>query len=1175
MQPAKLSPTRRPFFWILQGVICLLGLLFAQHFYPKAFPFVDLEITMDRGKALHEAEQLATARHWLPEHARTSALFHLERATQNFIELECGGVETFSHLITQKAFFPYTWQVRRFQEKDPHETSVFFTPEGTLAGFYRKLTPSDPGAALPPAPARARAEAAYQELFGKPLTGYAFLESSQLTQISGRIDHTFTYQRPKVDFPGNALGDGTFRLRLTLSGEELTEVRAFVKIPEAFLLHYQELRSANELTASVSSLVLLLLYGLGGCGFGLFYLIRQRRLVARPALLLAAGIALLGFVEALNQLPLAWMDYDTALSSSQFLARKISNGLIQSLFDFFILSVTFITAEGLTRAAFPQHPQFWQLWRAPQSGSLKLLGLTLGGYLTLGLALAYLVSVYLVGKQLLGWWSPSETFFEPNALATFFPPLTALSRSLHAAVWEEALFRALPLAGACLLGQRLGRPRLLVAVSFLLQALVFASAHANYPTQPFYARVVELIVPSWLFAGLFLRFGLLPGILLHFSYDTLLFALPLWTLSTPNIFWDRFFVVFFALTPLWVVLVARFQQGAFLPFPASALNQAWLPPAHPPDGQSLQSTTPPLPPQPHPPRTLAAFSLLALAALLLTLSWLKDHNQTLLLTLSRQEAITLARKTLLDQHLPGGGNDPTTVLTPIQSHDSAWMHFLWRQEPRPLFHALLGNFLPTPSWNIRFLRLDLPLKLRSDEYQVHLSQAGQVAGVFHLLPETAAGASLSEAAAKEMAQEAAKHWAMAKHLNLQASDDDSANKNNNLWQNEWKLEGKECTERQARRDWEFVFSNPAIRLQTPEAQARVRIVIAGDTVSSVRPSYFLPESYLRTERAREAQLALASRLSKLALLCLQALLTALAAYAWTQRRFSACAFYQTALGFFLLEQVLWCNGLPARLAEFSIAEPWSHQLFLLIAFRTTRALFLALWAGLHAGWVFQRASAALASPPPPPAAATPPLQSRVGWQQALFCAPGQAALAALALGMISEATLSVVRTQLSHLLPATLPIWDTPRYLNTLFPALEVLAPLRQLLLMSCGLASLNQLFEWLQARKTSPLALAAFLLLLGACLAGTSLESPEQGLVLAATWVSLVGVTLKVAIRGQAQCIPAWVTGFLVLSELQHLPHGASAGLEALTLSLLLASGGALSCKLMPTAATKRESKT
>ena len=56
------------------------------------------------------------------------------------------------------------------------------------------------------------------------------------------MDHTFTYERSDVTF-----SEGRVRLRLVVSGDKLTAVTYFLKIPEAFTRRYASMRSANEL----------------------------------------------------------------------------------------------------------------------------------------------------------------------------------------------------------------------------------------------------------------------------------------------------------------------------------------------------------------------------------------------------------------------------------------------------------------------------------------------------------------------------------------------------------------------------------------------------------------------------------------------------------------------------------------------------------------------------------------------------------------------------------------------------------------------------------------------------------------------------------------------------------------------------------------------------------------
>ena len=103
-----------------------------------------------------------------------------------------------------------------------------------------------------------------------------------------------------------------------------------------------------------------------------------------------------------------------------------------------------------------------------------------------------MVLFYLGTSRLEGWWTPAEALVQPDLLATYMPWLQAVSVSLFASFWEESVFRAVPIACAALIGARYGRRNLWIWGAVVVQAVVFAAGHANYPQLPAYARVVEL-----------------------------------------------------------------------------------------------------------------------------------------------------------------------------------------------------------------------------------------------------------------------------------------------------------------------------------------------------------------------------------------------------------------------------------------------------------------------------------------------------------------------------------------------------------------------------------------------------------------------------------------------------------------------------------------------------------
>ena len=206
-----------------------------------------------------------------------------------------------------------------------------------------------------------------------------------------------------------------------------------------------------------------------------------------------------------------------------------------------------------------------------------MLGRTLGGYGFVPLELALVAVFYYATNRWLGWWQPSEVLTDPNILSSAIPALMPIAVSLQAGFMEECLFRAVPLALGALIGAHFGRRRTGIAIAFVLQAVIFGGAHANYPGFPSYSRLVELVVPSMLWAAIFLRFGLLPTILLHALFDLALFSIPLFLVDAPGAGLQRASVFAAALVPLGVVLWRRVKAGAWGEMPEALRNRAWMP----------------------------------------------------------------------------------------------------------------------------------------------------------------------------------------------------------------------------------------------------------------------------------------------------------------------------------------------------------------------------------------------------------------------------------------------------------------------------------------------------------------------------------------------------------------------------------------------------------------------
>src|SRR5262249_6316429 len=401
---------------------------------------------------------------------------------------------------------------------------------------------------------------------------YKLLEQSQTERPSRRVDHAFTYERDD-----EKLGEGRIRMQLVVGGDQLTALTHFVFVPEAFNRRFREMRSANNTIATVASLSAGALYGLGGCIIGVLWLMRRRRLLWKAPLVAGMVVAGLNALAMIANMPQAWFNYDTAQSTTVFVLQQLAIAAVVALGGGLALALVFMAAESLSRFAFPSHPQLWRLWSRDAAPTGAVLGRTLGGYLFVPIELGLIAAFYLVTNTYFGWWQPSELLTDPNILGSAVPALSPIGMALQAGFMEECLFRAVPLSLAALIGAHFGLRRTLIGIALVLQALVFAAAHANYPGFPAYSRLVELFGPALIWGLIFLQFGLLPTVILHALFDLTLMSVPVFLVQGRSAELNQALVIAAALVPLAIILLRRSLAGTWLTFPVSLTNGAWNP----------------------------------------------------------------------------------------------------------------------------------------------------------------------------------------------------------------------------------------------------------------------------------------------------------------------------------------------------------------------------------------------------------------------------------------------------------------------------------------------------------------------------------------------------------------------------------------------------------------------
>ena len=784
--------------------VAAVAAVFAWMNFTRAFPEAHLSFTVNRSTSQPVAER------FLREHApvasvaladrRHAAIFEVEDGAKVYLERELG-LERLGTLVEGREVRLWSWAHRWYRPVDKQEVRVEVTPEGEVMGFSHAVPEEAPGASLDEPAARAVAEKLLASAFKLDPAKLTFIESKREDRPHRR-DWTFTFERS-----GWKAKDATYRMQVEVHGDEAASYAEFLKVPDAWTQGYKRLRSANDTTAMVAVLGIVLT--LLAAVVVLFREGRRNNVRWRVVLLFTSVAFGLFFLLSLNDLPIAAYRFDTTGTYGAFLARQVLSGLAaagaQSLTIFLVVAA----GEPLFRARFPQHLRVTALLERPAWRTKRVaFGLILG-YCLAAVFIAYQVAFYLVGSKF-GAWNPAEVPFD-NMLNTTFPWLAVLFIGFYPAVNEEFMSRvfSIPLVA------KLTRSRV---ASVVIPALIWGFAHANYPAQPFYIRGVEVSIAG-LFVGIILyRFGVVPCLVWHYVVDSGYTSMLMVRSGNLYLVVTALAGVGALLFPLAVTLVGAWRRGGFVEDPG-VLNAADPTPPEPP------ATVPaPAAPIAAPPLRVVLPVGVVLAALGALLVWRAPDP-------GRNAGVTMrpaAVRNAAESFLRGRGVDPSKWKLLATANDDV----LGRAARRYLLENggldQVAKFAAeVPAWRVRVFRPE-----DREGWQLAVDDgAGKVVRFEHSLREEAPGAVLTVDQARPKAEAA-----------LAAAGFDIG-----------KLTFKEAKaeKRPARMDHTFTWKDPG--RSVGEAEYLLDVTVQGDAVDGVARRLKLPEVW---ERARDKATAL-------------------------------------------------------------------------------------------------------------------------------------------------------------------------------------------------------------------------------------------------------------------------------------------------------------------------------
>jgi hypothetical protein len=489
-----------------------------------------------------------------------------------------------------------------------------------------------------------------------------------------------------------------------------------------------------------------------------------------------------------------------------------------------------------------------------------------------------------------------------------------------------------------------------------------------------------------LVGALYLAFGLLPVIVMHFVFDVVWFALPLFASSAPGIWIDRSLVIALALVPLWVVFYARWRHGRWEEVPDRALNRAWSPAPEPerriaPEIVAVSRGLG--------QRTQLALYVLGLAGLAVWIGASSFTGEIPTFPTSQSQATRAARHALEQRGITL--DDDWRELASVDGQVNWRDRFVWQKGGAEAYRKLLGNHLSPPRWRVRYARFEGNVAERAEEYNVWVDGEGSVRRFRHVLPEARDGESLDEEEARALAHKA---LADLHGLDPKGLEEVSA----------------EPDKQPARRDWELVFKNPAAK-PGGEGEARISVRIAGDEVVDSFLFVHVPEEWRRNETARLTAVRIVTIGTTAVMVLLFVVGGVVAIVRWSRGRFATKTFLAFLAVLAGLRIAALFNEWPTMSADFQTQMAFGLQAALALGVTSAEMLVIAAVTALNIGLIHRLL------PIQPPAHNRAPLAG--------------AALGAVFAGLAALA---------SAWTPDTVPTWANVKSAGTLMPLFAIVA---------------------------------------------------------------------------------------------------------------------------------------
>src|SRR6266852_4839797 len=537
------SEKRALVLWVAAGI---LGIVFAQKYFFRAFPEASVNFQVSREEALARAQKFVSGLGENVSGYRSAVAFDVDDEAKTYLERELD-LRQANQLMSSDVHVWY-WEVRFFKPQQEEEFHVRVSPAGQIAGYAHKIEESRAGPSLERTAAQTTAQNYLSAKLGLDLSGWDLLpEEANSNKRPNRLDWAFTWEKH-----GFRAKDAPYRLQVTLQGDKVGGSEEFLHVPEAWQRSYQQLRSSNVFYNQVAIIPYILLLG-SALWMGIT-LTKHGQTSWGGAIKLGVIVAALFFLMELNQWQSARAGYDTHDSYGSFVLVRLGIALASALGTALMVTLVLPGGEPLYR--------FYQPDRMQLSKAFTLRGLRSKEFFSsavVGLALAaahigFIVAFYMVGSRF-GVWAPQDLNYS-DAVNTSFPWIAGVAIGLMASTSEEFLFRlfAIPFL------ESVTRSRVLAVI---LPAFSWSFLHSAYPQEPGYIRGIEVGIIGIVAGIVMLRWGIVATLIWHYTVDASLVGLLLTRSNSLYFKISGVVVGAAALAPLVFACISYLTRGGF------------------------------------------------------------------------------------------------------------------------------------------------------------------------------------------------------------------------------------------------------------------------------------------------------------------------------------------------------------------------------------------------------------------------------------------------------------------------------------------------------------------------------------------------------------------------------------------------------------------------------------